>query len=154
AGGRVIYPHATPAYFAEFAAHARELGARLIGGCCGTTPAEITAIKQAVVENRRPTAPRVRRDVGVEPPAARGSDEQTELERLLAAREFVVSVELDPPKGSNAESMLAVARRLKESGRVHVVDVNDNPMARARMNALIASAMIEREVGLETIPHV
>src|SRR5439155_25151836 len=92
--------------------------------------------------------------VGVEPQAARGSDEQTELERLLAAREFVVSVELDPPKGSNAESMLAVARRLKESGRVHVVDVNDNPMARARMNALIASAMIEREVGLETIPHV
>ena len=37
-GGRVIYPHATPEYFAEFAAHARDLGARLIGGCCGTTP--------------------------------------------------------------------------------------------------------------------
>ena len=166
AGGRVIYPHATPAYFAEFAAHARELGARLIGGCCGTTPTEIAAIKQAVVENRRPTAPRVRRDVliggarGIATAEAFGtptihSDEvQTQLERLLAAREFVVSVELDPPKGSNAESMLAVARRLKESGRVHVVDINDNPMARARMNALIASAMIEREVGLETIPHV
>src|SRR5207249_10451617 len=60
-GGRVIYPHATPAYFAEFAAHARELGARLIGGCCGTTPTEIAAIKQAALANRRPTAPRVRR---------------------------------------------------------------------------------------------
>ena len=154
AGGRVIYPHATPAYFAEFAAHARELGARVIGGCCGTTPAEIAAIKQAVVENRRPTAPRVRRDTIVDVPAARTAEDQTKLERMLAAGEFVVSVELDPPKGANADAMLSVARRLEESGRVHVVDVNDNPMARARMNALIASAMIEREIGLETIPHV
>src|SRR5580765_7633872 len=53
AGGRVIYPHATPEYFGEFAAHARDLGARLIGGCCGTTPAEIAAISAAVREERQ-----------------------------------------------------------------------------------------------------
>src|SRR6202795_397837 len=53
-GGRVIYPHATPEYFAEFAAHARELGARVIGGCCGTTPTEIAAIRVAIEEDRRP----------------------------------------------------------------------------------------------------
>src|SRR4051794_5255694 len=52
-GGRVIYPHATPDYFAEFAAHARDLGARLIGGCCGTTPTEIAAISAALAENRQ-----------------------------------------------------------------------------------------------------
>src|SRR5438874_3272155 len=57
AGGRVIYPHATPEYFAEFAAHARDLGARLIGGCCGTTPAEISAIRSAVEEERQARAP-------------------------------------------------------------------------------------------------
>src|SRR5207302_3059238 len=57
AGGRVIYPHATPEYFAEFAAHARDLGARLIGGCCGTTPAEIAAIRSAVEEERQARAP-------------------------------------------------------------------------------------------------
>ena len=56
-GGRVIYPHATPEYFAEFAAHARQLGARLIGGCCGTTPLEIAAIASAVEEEREPSAP-------------------------------------------------------------------------------------------------
>src|SRR4051794_40804759 len=56
-GGRVIYPHATPEYFAEFAAHARELGARLIGGCCGTTPLEIAAIAPAVEQERKPSAP-------------------------------------------------------------------------------------------------
>src|SRR5207247_9136866 len=56
-GGRVIYPHATPEYFAEFAAQARALGARVIGGCCGTTPTEIAAIARAVEEERQPTAP-------------------------------------------------------------------------------------------------
>src|SRR2546426_3582297 len=56
-GGRVIYPHATPEYFAEFAAHARELGAKVIGGCCGTTPAEISAISRALAEKRAPRAP-------------------------------------------------------------------------------------------------
>src|SRR6266536_1538014 len=59
AGGRVIYPHATPEYFAEFAAHARELGAKIVGGCCGTTPAEISAIRSAVEEERKPRAPLV-----------------------------------------------------------------------------------------------
>src|SRR5437763_2694716 len=57
AGGRVIFPHATPEYFAEFAAHARDLGARVIGGCCGTTPAEIAAIRAALEEERAPRAP-------------------------------------------------------------------------------------------------
>src|SRR5437764_159728 len=57
-GGRVIYPHATPEYFAEFAAQARALGARVIGGCCGTTPIEIAAIAHAVEEDRRPAARR------------------------------------------------------------------------------------------------
>src|SRR5205823_1381561 len=56
AGGRVIFPHATPDYFAEFAAHARDLGARVIGGCCGTTPTEIAAIRAAVDEERAPRA--------------------------------------------------------------------------------------------------
>src|SRR5205085_6971057 len=50
-GGRIIYPHAAPDYFSEFAAHARELGARVIGGCCGTTPAEIAAMCRAGAED-------------------------------------------------------------------------------------------------------
>jgi homocysteine S-methyltransferase len=65
-----------------------------------------------------------------------------------------VSVELDPPKGSTNTAMIEVARMLRESGRVGFVDVNDNPMARARMNALMASVAIQREAGIETIPHV
>src|SRR5919197_2188859 len=153
-GGRVIYPHATPEYFAEFAAHARELGARLIGGCCGTTPLEIAAIRSAVEEERAPRGSLevVEREL-VEPSVA-GAVEETTLARMLRENEWVTCVELDPPKGGNYEGMLAVARTLKESGRVALVDINDNPMARARANALMASVAIERACGIETIPHV
>ena len=153
-GGRVIYPHATPEYFAEFAAHARELGARLIGGCCGTTPLEIAAIRSAVEEERAPRGSLevVEREL-VEPSVA-GAVEETTLARMLRENEWVTCVELDPPKGGNYEGMLAVARTLRESGKVALVDINDNPMARARANALMASVAIERACGIETIPHV
>ena len=152
-GGRLIYPHATPDYFAEFAAQARNLGARIIGGCCGTTPAQIAAIRAAVEEEREPRVPlvAVEREVGER--ASRVA-EQTLLQRMLEAGEWVVSVELDPPKGTNMESMLRVSAKLRDSGLVHEVDINDNPMARARLSALMAAVTIERAVGIETIPHV
>ncbi|HEU5264307.1 MAG TPA: bifunctional homocysteine S-methyltransferase/methylenetetrahydrofolate reductase [Gaiellaceae bacterium] len=153
AGQRVVFPHATPGYFADFTAHARELGARIIGGCCGTTPTEIAAIRRAVDEERRPSAPLVvrQREIVV---AAAEPERETLLQEKLRAGEFLVSVEIDPPRGGNAHAMLDLARALKESGHVDVVDVNDNPRARARMSGLIASATIERVAGLETIPHL
>src|SRR6188472_2135520 len=153
-GGRVIYPHATPEYFAEFAAHARRLGARLIGGCCGTTPTEIAAIASAVEEERKPSAPLdvIEREL-VEPGLGGGAYE-TELARKLREGEWVTCVELDPPKGGTYDAMLAVARELKLSGKVGFVDINDNPMARARANALMASVAIERDCAIETIPHL
>jgi methionine synthase I (cobalamin-dependent)/5,10-methylenetetrahydrofolate reductase len=153
-GGRVIYPHATPEYFAEFAAHARQLGARLIGGCCGTTPLEIAAIRSAVEEEREPSAPFDVIERELPEPRLAGGPEETELARKLREGEWVTCVELDPPKGGTYDSMLAVARTLKASGKVGFVDINDNPMARARANALMASVAIERECGIETIPHV
>jgi homocysteine S-methyltransferase len=152
-GGRLVYPNATPDYFAEFAAQARRLGARLIGGCCGTTPAQIAAIRQAVEEGREPRLALSVLERDVVAPVVR-SAAKTQLQEKLEAGEWVVSVELDPPKGTNTENMLRVSQLLKDSGRVDVVDINDNPMARARLSALIAAASIERLVGLETIPHV
>src|SRR5919198_260311 len=152
-GGRIIYPHATPEYFAEFAAQARALGARVIGGCCGTTPIEIAAIARAVEEERQPTAPfaTAEREIVV---AAHERPEETELAKKLRTGEWVTCVELDPPKGGTYDAMLAVTRALKDSGRVGFVDINDNPMARARANALMAAIAIERSCGIETIPHV
>jgi len=153
AGGRVIYPHATPEYFAEFAAHARDLGAKVIGGCCGTTPAEISAIRSAVEEERKPRAPLV-----FESPelvVALGEEQrETGLSRALAAGEWVVSVQLDPPLGGSSSGLVEVAAALKDSGQVGWVDINDNATARAGMSSLMVSAAIERQAGIETIPHL
>jgi methionine synthase I (cobalamin-dependent)/5,10-methylenetetrahydrofolate reductase len=153
AGGRVVYPHASPEYFAEFAAHARRLGARVIGGCCGTTPSEIAAIRSAVDEARVPVAPIVfaerQLEVAVQPQA-----EETQLARMLRAGEWVVSVQIDPPLGANNAGMLEVAQAVKDSGLAHFVDINDNPRARARMSGIMTAVAIERTVGLETIPHL
>src|SRR5262245_3891801 len=153
AGQRIVFPHATPEYFGEFAAHAQELGARIIGGCCGCTPAAIAAIRGAVDEERRPAAPLVVRErAHLAAPAPSGA--ASLLERKLDAGEFVVSVEIDPPRGANPDGMLEIARTLKDSGVGDVVDVNDNPRARARMSGMMASVAIERHVGIETIPHL
>jgi len=152
-GGRVIYPHASPEYFAEFAAHARDLGARIIGGCCGTTPAEIAAIKTAVDEERQPRAPLEldERELIV----ALGEEQrETGLARALREKEWVVSVQLDPPLGGSSRGLVEVAQALQDSGQVGFVDINDNATARAGMSALMVSAAIERQAGIETIPHL
>jgi methionine synthase I (cobalamin-dependent)/5,10-methylenetetrahydrofolate reductase len=153
AGNRIIYPHATPEYFAEFAAHASSLGARVIGGCCGTTPTEIAAIASAVKEQRRPSAPLVfaEREVVVRLAEER---EETELARMLRQGEWVLSVQIDPPLGGSYQGSLDVVRALKESGRAHFIDINDNATARAAASALMLSVAIEQEVGVETIPHL
>jgi methionine synthase / methylenetetrahydrofolate reductase (NADH) len=152
AGGRVIYPHATPEYFAEFAAHARRLGAKIIGGCCGTTPAEIAAIRGAVDEAREPRAPLVFRERETPALVAETPDE-TQLARMLREGEWVVSVQLDPPLGGSNAGMLEVAQALKDANAAQFVDINDNPRARARMSGIMTAVAIERQVGLETIPH-
>ena len=152
-GGRVVYPHSTPQYFGDFAAQAVALGARIVGGCCGTTPAQIEAIRAALDDERAPSVVFEARERDLVP-AATTTVGETELARALREGEWVVSVELDPPKGGTNDAMIAVARTLRDSGAVGFVDVNDNPMARARMNALMASIAIQREAGIETIPHV
>jgi methionine synthase I (cobalamin-dependent)/5,10-methylenetetrahydrofolate reductase len=153
-GSRVAFPHATPEYFAEFAARARALGAQVIGGCCGTTPAQIAAIRGAIDENRTAhAAPRARGEQRHDP-LPPSSEQPTELQRLLAAGEFVVSVQLDPPLGGNADGLIDAARRIKDSGLAHFVDVNDNPRARARMSGMMASVAIQRAAGIEVIPHL
>jgi methionine synthase / methylenetetrahydrofolate reductase(NADPH) len=152
-GQRIVFPHATPAYFQEFAAQARALGARLIGGCCGTTPAQIAAIREAVEANRRPAGSflvRERRQAAPFEPATG----ETQLMRLLREGEFAISVQVDPPLGANPEALIEAARAVRDSGRAQFVDVNDNPRARARMSGIMASVAIERFTGLETIPHL
>jgi homocysteine S-methyltransferase len=152
-GQRIVFPHATPAYFGEFAAQARSLGASIIGGCCGTTPAQIAAIRAAVDEDAKPTGSVLVRE-RAQATGVAAAEDPTQLERLLAEGTFVLSVQLDPPLGANANGLIETARAIRDSGKAQFVDVNDNPRARARMSGIMASVSIERFAGIETIPHL
>ena len=152
AGSRVVFPHATPDYFADFAAHARDLGAMIIGGCCGTTPREIGAIAAAVKEQRTASSPLVIQEREVTLSIVEQA-EDTRLARMFREGQWVTSVQLDPPLGGNHRGMLEIAAAL-EAGGASFVDINDNATARAGMSALMLSTAIERSTGLETIPHL
>lgn len=149
-GDRVIFG-ASPEYFADFAREARALGVRLLGGCCGTTPAHIAAMRRAL-EERDGAETRQRIRVGerrLQPIVA--ADGPTRLAQRLG-RDFVVSVEIDPPKGLNPEKAIAGAKMLREVG-VEFINVADSPMARVRMSALALCYVLQHEAGVETILH-
>jgi homocysteine S-methyltransferase len=151
---RVFYP-SSPEYMARYARRmVEECGVSLVGGCCGTTPAHIAAMREALTD-LNPDAParHVHAAAVVEKPRASAvSAPPTALAEQLAAGRFVVSVEIDPPKGHNPQKCLDGARLLKEAG-VHFINVADSPMSRVRMSALAMCSMIQNLVGLETILH-
>lgn len=156
-GDRVVYPKATPEYFAAFAREAVASGASIIGGCCGTTPEHIRAIAQAVrdLSPSRPE-PLVRPGVAVvveAPPPVGKAEPVSTLYHKLQAGHFVASVQLDPPKGVNLERLLEAVEQFRASGQVDAVDINSGTMARVGMDALMLAAVIER-AGMETIPHL
>ena len=153
-GGRIMYP-AGPEYFGEYALAFIEAGASIVGGCCGTTPEHIAAMRAALDAPgaARPHAGTLvaveaeRRDDRLPP-----SDRPTQLAARLAAGEFVAGVEMDPPRGFDTHKLLAGAHLLAEAG-AHVINVADSPMARMRMSAWAAAHLIQREVGIEAVLH-
>jgi len=152
--GRIMYP-ATPEYFGEYALAFVEAGASIVGGCCGTTPTHIAAMRRALDAPARP--PIAGEVVAVERRAEhreepRAPDQPTRLAEQLAAGRFVVGVEMDPPRGFSPHKLVAGAHLLAEAG-ADVINVADTPMARMRMSAWAAAHLIQREVGLETVLH-
>jgi len=153
--GRVYMPPATPAYLARFAKLSVELGASLVGGCCGTGAEHIRAIAEAV-GGLKPR-PRVATSVVIadlEAPEDRQHRPESSLAAKFEAGEFVRVVQLDPPKGTNADAVLAAAEALARHSAVDAVDINSNPLARLRMDSLSLAAEIQRRTGLDTVPHI
>jgi len=132
-------------------------GVRLVGGCCGTTPEHIRHIKMAV-RVLAPAAAKVARlaagEVKTPPPPADpvARPEKSRMANCLARGEFVVSVELLPPRGFRTESLVAQAKQLRIRG-VDLVNIPDGPRASARMSALSAAVLVQQQAGLETILH-
>lgn len=153
--GRLIPPPATPAYLAAFARRAAALGAHLVGGCCGTGPEHIRAMAEAVKGLRPGRHARTQVHVAERPrPQAPPVAERSSLAARLAAGEHVHVVQLDPPKGTNADRLVAATRRLAAEARVDAFDVNSNPLARLRMDSLWLASEIQRSTGVEAIPHI
>jgi homocysteine S-methyltransferase len=163
-GGRSMYM-ASPEYMATYARHLVQAGAKIVGGCCGTTPDHI----HAMVEGIRPLAPRLenlghaysgpdrRHPTTAEVEVKEGVDpipfaERSRWAAKLARGEFVSSVEIVPPRGVDATRMLSDAAKLKTAG-VDAINVPDGPRAQSRMGALLTSVLIEQQVGIETVTH-
>jgi homocysteine S-methyltransferase len=154
-GERLIYL-SSPAYMADYASRMLEAGARLVGGCCGTTPAHIRAMRERM-DRYRPDQVRPRRPVLVAPavseaPAPRRVAEPTRLQARLSAGEFLVTVELDPPRGHSIEKLVQGAKLLAERG-VEVVDINDGSLGRVRMSVLPTAMLVREATGLDINMH-
>lgn len=154
--GRTMYM-ASPEYMATYARHLVQAGAKVVGGCCGTTPEHV----KAMVEGVRPLSPRTRpvvsavRDLGASgEPAAKPVmplGERSRLGAKLAAGTFVTSVEIVPPRGVDTTKLEADAAALARAG-VDAINVPDGPRAQSRMGAIATSLVIERH-GIEAVTH-
>ena len=155
-GGRNLYM-TSPEYMAEYAKRFIQTGASIVGGCCGTNPTHIKAIRRAV----QALQPAKRMDVKVEtlkiekPDQVRvyGKEEKSRLSKKLVQGEFVKLVELVSPKGISAEREIAKAKTLYEYG-IDAINIPDGPRAIARMSALAMAVQIHNKVGIEPVLHI
>ena len=155
-GDRVVYPRSSPEYFAQFAREAVALGARIVGGCCGTSPEHIRAMVEAVRGLRPAQAVRSAAARVAAPLEAVGSarrEPESRLWRKMQAGQFVLSVEIDPPKGILLERLFQQVDKIIASGCVDAIDINSGSMARVGMDAMMVAGALESR-GVETIPHL
>ncbi len=154
AHGRNVYL-SSPDYLREYARAFADAGAAIIGGCCGTTPEHIRAMAREVSGRVRAVGARVY--AAVESPTPRlpePSLETSGFKRLLAdPQAFVLTTEIEPPRGVDATASIEGARQARAAG-LHAVNVTDNPMARLRMSSIAVAALIQREAGLECVVQI
>ncbi len=155
-GERLMYL-SSPGYMADWAGRMLQAGARVVGGCCGTTPQHTAAMRE-VLDRRAPVQRPARSHASarpretVEAPGLRTVAPPTTLGRKLEHREFVVTVELDPPRGHTVEKLIQGAKLLKERG-VEIVDINDGSLGRVRMAVLPTAILVREATGLDINMH-
>ena len=151
--GRSMYL-SSPEYLASFARKAMRLGATILGGCCGTTPKHIKAMRSSVKAIQAQAEGVATAGVKAAPSELQPArlDARSAIGRRIARGEFVSMVEIVPPKGIDASRELEGARMLKQLG-VHAINVPDSPRASARMSAGSLCLQIQQQVGMETVIH-
>jgi len=148
--GRIIY-FSTPAYMADHARRMAELGVTILGGCCGTTPEHIAAMRDALAAVEAPPSRRPAVALPAVPASTRTAPTPTALAARLGRR-FTIVVEVSPPRGTQEGPELEACRLLGRAG-VDAINVPDNPMARLRMSPWAMCLRIQTEARLETILH-
>jgi homocysteine S-methyltransferase len=152
--GRYIYLCSSD-YMSKFSKRFIQSGVRILGGCCGTTPEHLKAIK-TVVRSVQPARlfvavdqPKERRTPTVAPVP---TNEKTPLSRKLAEGKFAISVEIDPPKGVDLAKVIDGAKMLHRAG-VDAINIADGPRASARMSPMALASIFKTQLGVETIIH-
>lgn len=152
-GGRTMYA-ATFEYFAEYALTVKALGVTIIGGCCGTTPEHIAAMRTALDDNSRPLPQIHFTDAQghTDEEHSDDADHPTELAYKLMNGKFVVSVEVKPPRSHNLDRLVQSAQLLVDAG-ADVLNIADSPTAQMRVSPWAVCNMVQNRLGIETILH-
>lgn len=150
--GRIMYP-AGPEYFGDYAVAFWQAGAMVVGGCCGTTPQHIASMSKVINNsNLSDVAINLEFPLEKESPDSLEIDDQSDMSKKLSKGEFVISVEMDPPRGLSTKKLLAGASLLIDSG-ADVINVADSPMARMRMSPWAVCSLIQNYLHTETVLH-
>ena len=140
-----------PEYFAKELARIAAEGVRILGGCCGTTPAHIAALRAAL--DSLPAVEKAAPAVQVSTPEAPTVEKDDAFLRKLNAGKKVIAIELDSPKDADLTNYLAGAKRLQAAG-ADLLTIADCPISRARMDSSLVACRVHRELGLCTLPHM
>lgn len=150
-GGRVMYP-ATADYFGEYALTFKAIGAAVIGGCCGSTPAHIRAMRRALDDpGRAMPVFHVEEFYGEEKDNA-PLRPPTALKERLETGQFTVTVEIAPPRSFSLDKLLRSARLLRDAG-ANMLNIADTPAARMRMSPWAVCHVMQTQLGMETVLH-
>ena len=147
---RVLY-QGKPAYFAREMGQIAAAGVRILGGCCGTTPAHIAALRAELdaLPQQTEAAPAAKLSTGTAPAVEK---DDTFL-RKLNAGEKVIAIELDSPRVADLSGYLDGARRLQAAG-ADLLTIADCPIAQARMDSSLVACRVHRELGMCALPHM
>mgnify|MGYP000031702156 FL=1 len=146
--GRTYYDSA-PAYYAQQVMECVKAGARIVGGCCGTTPEHIRQIARLL---GTPMPPRVRLgDEKAAQPPEKGC--RSRIQRRLEQGRRITLVELDPPRSADIGGFMEGARQLEQAG-ADAITIADCPIGRARMDSSLLACKLSRELGIEALPHM
>lgn len=146
---RTIYVN-NPKYFAEKMIDIKNLGVKILGGCCGTTPDHIKELTEILLKdnNKDFTNSKVKlikKETLVK--------ENNTFEEKLLKNEFVIAVELDPPFDTSIDKIMQGAKVCKENG-IDLITIADSPMSKVRVDSISIAAKIKREIGIDTMPHI